>query len=251
MALVVAAVVFGGAAWWTSRTEVAMWQRQVSPGPLSASHASLANDCTACHTPVRGADEAKCIGCHAGASALLARQPTAFHADIGTCATCHVEHRGTTTRPTTMDHETLAQIGIAGLRRDEQNASSRRVLSWIRAHEQAGGDPLHPLVSAREAGLACATCHGTKDRHQQVFGNDCANCHATASWEIPGFQHPSPRSMECMQCHRAPPSHFMPHFQMVSQAAARQPEARVDQCFVCHQTTAWNDIRDIGWYKHH
>lgn len=249
--VIVAAVVFGGVAWWTSGAGVTMWQRQVSPGPLSASHASLAQNCAACHTPVQGADETKCIGCHVGASVLLARQPTAFHADIRTCTACHIEHRGGTIRPSTMDHDALAQIGLALLRRDEQNPSSRRVLAWIRAHEQANGDRLHPLMSPREAGLACATCHATKDRHQQLFGTDCATCHATTSWAIAGYQHPSPRSVDCVQCHRAPPSHYMEHFRMVSQPAARQPQARVDQCFVCHQTTSWNDIRELGWYKHH
>ena len=252
LTVTLAVLVFASVAWWTSRaSETIMWQRQVSPGPLSARHASLAQRCSACHTPVRGADAAKCIGCHASATALLARQPTAFHADIATCTPCHVEHRGSTIRPSTMDHEALARIGLTLLQRDEQNPSSRRVLVWVRAHEEGSGDPLHPLVSAREAGLACATCHGTKDRHQQLFGADCATCHATTAWVIPGYQHPSPKSVECAQCHRAPPSHYMEHFRMVSQPAARQPTARVDQCSVCHQTTAWNDIREIGWYKHH
>ena len=249
--LIVAGVALAAAGWWTSGEGVHVWQARASPGPLSASHAGLANNCTACHTPMRGSDELKCIGCHAGAGALLERQPTAFHADIGTCTACHIEHRGSTIRPTAMDHQALAEIGFARLQRDEENPSSRRVLAWIRAHEESSGDPLHPLVTPREAGLECATCHGTRDRHQELFGRDCAACHATQSWVIPEFQHPSPRSVECVQCHRAPPSHYMEHFRMVSQPAARQAAARVDQCFVCHQTTSWNDIRGIGWYKHH
>ena len=251
MVVILAVVAFAGGVRWTTRAGAAVWQAQVSPGPLSASHAALAQNCTACHTPMRGVEDVKCIGCHAGASALLQRQPTAFHADIGTCTACHIEHRGSSSRPSAMDHQGLADIGLAVLRRDEQNPSSRRVLAWIRAHEEAGGDPLHPLVTPREAGLECATCHATKDRHQQLFGGDCATCHATASWMVPGFQHPSPRSVDCVQCHRAPPSHSMMHFGMVSQPAARQLEARVDQCFACHQTTSWNDIRGLGWYKHH
>ena len=32
---------------------------------------------------------------------------------------------------------------------------------------------------------------------------------------------------------------------------AGQAHARVDQCFLCHQTTAWPDIPRVGWYKHH
>ena len=30
-----------------------------------------------------------------------------------------------------------------------------------------------------------------------------------------------------------------------------QPHADVRQCFLCHQTTAWNDIKGLGRYKHH
>ena len=43
----------------------------------------------------------------------------------------------------------------------------------------------------------------------------------------------------------------MMHFRMVSAKVAGQPHAAVRQCFLCHQTTAWNDIKGVGWYKHH
>ena len=233
-------------------TNLPLWQRQVSPGRLSTAHATLETNCAACHTPVKSAEATKCIACHANNTALLQRQPTAFHATIETCSTCHVEHRGTTVRPVTMDHVVLANIGLETVRRDDENPSNRRLLAWLRQHESSGAtDPTHPRVTSTEAALNCATCHSTKDRHQKLFGEDCASCHATASWTIADFTHPSPRSTDCVQCHQAPPSHYMEHFRMVSQAVARVPDARVDQCFRCHQTTSWNDIKDVGWYKHH
>ncbi len=43
----------------------------------------------------------------------------------------------------------------------------------------------------------------------------------------------------------------MGHFEMVSMAIAGQEHARVQQCYLCHQTDAWNDIKGVGWYKHH
>jgi hypothetical protein len=70
-------------------------------------------------------------------------------------------------------------------------------------------------------------------------------------WTIPEFRHPSPRSTDCVQCHQAPPSHYMEHFHMVSARVAGKPHAQVSQCYQCHQTTSWNDIRGVGWYKHH
>lgn len=231
--------------------DTSVFQQQVSPGRLSSAHASLETTCAACHTPVKGAEAAKCIACHANNTALLQRQPTAFHATIETCSACHAEHRGSRVRPVTMDHVTLASLGLETLRRDAENPSNRRLLAWLRQHDAAAGESTHPRVTPAEATLNCASCHSTTDRHQKLFGEDCASCHATAAWTIAEFRHPSPRSTDCVQCHRAPPSHYMMHFQMVSQAVARVPDARVDQCFRCHQTTSWNDIKGVGWYKHH
>jgi hypothetical protein len=84
-----------------------------------------------------------------------------------------------------------------------------------------------------------------------LFGKDCAQCHRTDKWTISEFRHPSAQSTDCVQCHQAPPSHYMGHFKMVSQRVACQPHADVRQCFLCHQTTSWNDIKGVGWYKHH
>ncbi|MBX9854860.1 MAG: cytochrome c3 family protein [Gemmatimonadaceae bacterium] len=234
------------------QADVALLQRQVSPGRLSAAHASLERNCAACHTPAKSAEGAKCIGCHVGNTALLQRQSTAFHATVGTCRGCHVEHQGLAVRPVTMTHAGLADIGLKSARQDADNETNRRLLAWMRQHDGSRTrTAAHPRVTTREAALDCASCHGTKDRHQSLFGRDCASCHATAAWTIPEFKHPSASSVNCVQCHQAPPSHSMMHFDMVSRNVARRPDARVDQCYQCHQTTSWNDIRGLGWYKHH
>ena len=224
------------------------WQQIASPGRLSSVHAFLKGNCAACHTPNKGAQGVNCIVCHANNAALLQRQPTAFHADITTCAPCHIEHRGGLT-PTKMDHAALAHIGLSQL---EQTSSSDPQSRRIR--RQMNDNSLlmeNENISAREAALNCAACHATKDRHRGFFGSDCASCHAVVKWTIPGYRHPSPNSHDCVQCHQAPPSHYMMHFKMISASVARQPGAQVDQCYKCHQTTVWNDIRDVGWYKHH
>jgi hypothetical protein len=69
----------------------------------------------------------------------------------------------------------------------------------------------------------------------------------TEPWSIPGMA----ARAECAQCHQAPPSHYMGHFHMISMMIAHQEHAQVEQCYLCHQTDAWNDIRGVGWYKHH
>jgi len=84
-----------------------------------------------------------------------------------------------------------------------------------------------------------------------LFGQDCAACHGAEKWSIPTFQHPSPMSRDCAHCHQGPPSHYMMHFKMISAKVAGKPHAELRQCFLCHQTTSWNDILGKGWYKHH
>ncbi|MCL4788854.1 MAG: hypothetical protein KJ070_19015 [Verrucomicrobia bacterium] len=233
---------------WRSAVE---WQRMANPGQLSQGHAFLDHNCNACHTPVKGVETASCIVCHANNSAVLQRQPTAFHADIGSCVECHREHQGRAARKTQMDHAALAHIGCKMLERTSPSSvpDMTKIQHWLRATATSAQPSDHR--AAEEALLNCATCHRTKDKHFGLFGMDCAACHATDRWTIPEFHHPSPASPDCAQCHQAPPSHYMEHFKMISMTVADQPHARVEQCFLCHQTTAWNDIKRVGWYKHH
>jgi len=234
------------------------WLSMASPGPLSEAHAFLTANCVACHAPIGASDAANCIACHADNETLLQRQPTAFHAAVDRCADCHVEHGGRGRRPTEMRHEVLTAVALRLLDAADDGTRSPieelrwRVVQTIAERRGVQVDSSASLgVTPPEAVLLCTSCHGNQDRHVGYFGVRCEQCHSTASWTIVGFQHPSPRSRECEQCHRAPPSHYMEHFSMVSMRAARQTEARVEQCYLCHQTTAWNDIVGVGRYKHH
>lgn len=263
---------------WSSSESRArpLWQQAVDPGSLSQSHVFLANNCAACHTPVKGVEPALCIACHADNTALLQRQPTAFHANVQVCSGCHVEHQGTARMPTRMDHSLLAKVGHGEIKVTQMAAppSSSEIESVAkllpgapdgldRPREEAASftetkvanvrdlPASHPRLSAGESALSCVSCHATKDRHQGLFGTDCFQCHDTAQWTVAQFLHPSARSTECAQCHKPPPSHHMMHFSMMSQPLARQPNAKVNQCFLCHQTTHWNDIKGVGRIKHH
>lgn len=258
-----AAVLLSG--WrWRDIDDLSAWQRQAMPGGLSLAHATLQDDCAACHTAVLGADDAKCIGCHANNTALLQRQPTAFHATIGSCGRCHIEHQGATANLRQMDHTTLARIGLKRVESsagDNQSLVQTDLLHWVRQHPMTAS-PIrsHPGLSAFEMTLNCQSCHATSDPHVGLFGPECTNCHATSAWTIARFQHPAPESFDCAQCHQAPPSHYMEHFEMISKTVAGQTDAevaqccgpaQVNQCYRCHQTTSWNDIKGVGWYKHH
>ena len=275
--LVVALIVGVNLDWRESGSRSrALWQQAVVPGALSQSHAFLSNKCAACHTPVKGVETALCISCHADNTALLQRQPTAFHASVQVCMGCHVEHQGTLRMSTTMDHDLLAKVGHLLLTTEEPatHGNSAKIEAVVRLPDQIppGQQQVvtpavpyaevdknvarelsvnHRRLGANDSMLNCVGCHATKDRHKGLFGSDCAQCHATTQWTIAQFAHPSTRSTECAQCHQPPPSHSMMHFSMMSAPLARQPNAKVNQCFLCHQTTAWNDIRGVGLVKHH
>lgn len=271
------------------------WQQVVVPGPLSQSHAFLTKNCTACHVPVKGVEPALCISCHADNTALLQRQPTAFHANIQTCSGCHTEHRGAMRMPTIMDHAVLvksAQRETAMKKTDggnshgdlsaadvelansvfakvppkttakahpptnaapppDQPCITSNDCEWSQVPNAPKLPPSHPRLAISEANLSCVSCHATKDRHQGMLGTDCVQCHATTQWTVTQFRHPSVNSTVCAQCHKPPPSHNMMHFSMMSARIASQPNAKVNQCYLCHQTTSWNDIKGVGWKKIH
>ncbi len=235
----------------------ASWQRMALPGDLSRAHAFLGHNCAACHTAVKGVEASSCVACHADNKALLQRQPTAFHAGIGSCIECHSEHQGIDKRPTDMDHLALSKIGLRQLQAEHlpqvENVQVRKnLLDWIGQHRSAShGSEIRTTLTPQEAVLNCASCHSNKDRHVGLLGQDCAQCHGTTKWVIPEFRHPSPNSMDCAQCHQAPPSHYMMHFKMISMTTAGVEKAEVNQCYLCHQTTSWNDIKRVGIYKHH
>ena len=230
------------------------WQQFVAPGPLSTAHGFLQGDCSNCHVSIEGVQAARCISCHANETALLQRQPTAFHSNIGTCVECHREHEGDAPLRSAMDHDALATIGLRQLARAPEGSEARLLYSHLFAHTPAGSARPGAAGFANtppEQLLDCYGCHQSRDRHVDQFGRECGSCHSTAQWTIPEYRHPPPSSTDCAQCHRAPPSHSMGHFEMVSKRVAGVEHAEVSQCYLCHQTTSWNDIKSVGMYDHH
>lgn len=201
----------------------------VNPGPLSAAHAFLENKCESCHTPNRGIDTSKCIACHTSSPELLMQPATTFHAQLTDCRGCHSEHQGKNVRPIHMNHEVLLKIATNYTSKDFYKDSTRY----------------------HTASLNCQSCHIYQDKHKEFFGKECASCHSTKTWKIPGYLHPSPTSTNCAECHKAPPSHFMMHFEMVDRFVTHEEHARVDQCYLCHKTDSFNDIKGVGFYKMH
>lgn len=225
------------------------WALSVQPGELSKFHSKLENSCNECHAPYRGVIREQCVTCHAAQSEILKKQNTSFHGSITSCTGCHFEHQGKDASITTMDHTHLALVATEMLRSSSASTqNSGLAIASTLATERKG---YHGPDAALEKALNCATCHENQDPHRSLFGTDCSSCHETVTWNIKSYRHPRPTSRDCSQCHQGPPSHYMMHFKMISERVAGVEHTQVNDCFVCHQTTAWNDIKGVGWYKHH
>jgi hypothetical protein len=250
IALTTAALIGAAAAivglYQSGPSSLARLAQSVQPGPLSAKHAFLEGKCETCHTPTRGVQAMACIGCHATAAADLGKPSTAFHATANDCRNCHIEHAGAA-RPTRMDHAMLLKIGSPPTAGRQGHPS----VSQGMADDLKRFLGLPVSQSAEKTMLDCKSCHGNRDPHRELFGTGCANCHETTNWRVAGFLHPSPASQECAQCHQAPPSHYMGHFAMMDQRVTGHHQAKVNECFLCHQTDSFNNIKGVGWFKHH
>lgn len=221
------------------------WRAAVLPGPLSAAHAFLSAQCESCHVPDKGVEAATCLTCHTFAPELLAKQDTAFHATIGECATCHVEHKGGD-RPIRMDHRALVAAGAARLPDPAERGSLAALERLLGEAAAALGPPGAALPAKQAERLECATCHTAQDPHRGRFGAFCQSCHTTENWAVAGWQHPSPRSTDCAQCHQAPPSHAGEHFLGMAQRVAIRRPTRIEQCYLCHQTNSFSRFRAAG-----
>ena len=217
------------------------WQNVTIPGPLSKVHAFLEDRCESCHVSARGPGPETCVSCHAADEKLLSIRRTEFHASVGECASCHVEHGGRDQRPIKMDHAALLTMMDKVSPAPIVPATSTTPAERARLYE-ALSRTLHPPAEMAASSLACANCHATEDRHRGLFGTECAQCHSLEVWTIVASRHPSPRSTECAACHLAPSSHYMMHFEMMSKRIARQPNARVEQCYLCHKVDTWSNI---------
>lgn len=197
--------------------------RMVSPGDLRPAHASMQQDCFACHTPFAGVSSEKCVGCHAiadigrvttkGAPLDRRSHMPPFHQLLARqdCMACHTDHprpRLTRNLAQPFDHAMLA-------------ADARARCS---ACHQPPADALH-----RGADLPCAQCHGVKAWKPAAFEHTqfslasphdtaCATCHVGGNY----------KAYTCYGCHE--------HQKGRIEAEHREHGIRdIDNCVRCHR----------------
>jgi hypothetical protein len=201
-------------------------------GPLSSAHASLKNDCQACHVDafVAVTDKA-CVGCHTGehkamsashadastAMLLAARHPPgvgekvlagfakAFNKPQGRCVECHTEHEGAGPMPPTPQkfcadcHDGMAaRLKAAGFKVDVADAGD-----FGTAHPE-----FRPLVRAAPGAKPARAMPGTGplvDYDGLKFPHDV---HLAANGGVARMaasfrgQYDFGKKLECQNCHR-------------------------------------------------
>ncbi len=192
---------------------------QISPGPLSRPHADLdGNDgCLECHSPERGVDPARCLGCHVPLARRI-EKGLGLHAsdEYANCARCHVDHHGSEfelvwwgeSGMETFDH------ALAGYLLGERHADascrdchrSANIETMAVAELRLRNKDLNRTFLG--LGQRCDTCH--VDEHRQQFAEmSCSQCHAGPEWKPALFEHDesrfplqgSHRDLECASCH--------------------------------------------------
>jgi hypothetical protein len=214
----------------------------LSPGPLSASHASLEGDdkCNRCHTSGKGVSDFLCTGCHGNVGATIAAGRGLHGRQFRgqPCAKCHSDHRGRgfaliRWNPASFDH---GQTGwpLQG------------------AHAAAKCNACHKSRSYLGLSQACTSCH--KDPHANRFGSACTNCHDQSQWKqvsLGKFNHDLARfplrgahlKAACNNCHGAPPKYTGLDFDGCVSCHADPHRGRFsERCVNCHKESSWHEI---------
>ena len=201
-------------------------------GPLSSAHASLKNDCQACHVePFVAVTDKACVGCHTGehkamsqahagastAMLLAARAPPgaggkvlagfahAFNKPQGRCVGCHTEHEGAGPMPATPQafctdcHEGMAaRLTSAGFKAgiadaDDFGTSHPDFRPLVRA--APGAQPLRATLGKG----AVSDFDGLKFPHDLHLAANGGVARMAASFR---GRYDFGKKLECENCHR-------------------------------------------------
>ncbi len=255
-------------AWWG-------FDQRSSPGPLHASHASVAAlqgnaGCVACH---EGSDftagvsmAAACNKCHLPIAEQMDKR-RGIHGVLkpetaNDCTHCHHEHIGDTLGLVTVAAFQRAGVGAPELFDHAQVGG----LKLTGKHEELQCIGCH--VNAKNTALAeghkrflgltqdCTGCHN--DAHKGELGPDCAKCHGQlqAFKDAPLFAHPKTFPLvdghskrTCSECHTNPADNFkglkldcaschMDDFDKTTKPAHKLAGLGTD-CAKCHSAANW------------
>jgi len=232
---------------------------QISPGELSAQHASLEGmgNCTKCHSLGKAVTDAKCLACHAELRTRITAG-RGYHARVKekACVDCHKEHHGRNFSivrfdPKTFDHRETG-FALEGKHR-EQECVRCHTPAKIVAKDVLENSTL--MASRTYLGLPreCKSCHA--DVHRAQLGGQCQRCHGNDGWKpAPRFNHETAKyrltgrhqQVACAKCHLVMPvdgttiRYAGIEFAHCSSCHADPHRGKFRKsCESCHSTNGW------------
>lgn len=199
LALALPAVFFLGGVSRASRG-APLLRAVLSPGDTAGPHSLGTFDCAQCHREARSVEDARCERCHD--PAISARLTNTAHVFQGTgdlrqalavpavdCATCHVDHRGTSARLADVNDRECGTCHRTepGSWRRLTSLESHPEFALVRARSEQGGGlrwfnhKLHLKKIADKFQKGCEACH-VRARNEPAFRPisftaHCAECH--------------------------------------------------------------------------
>jgi hypothetical protein len=214
------------------------------PGKVSAAHAKLEENCSACHDKAdRLRQTPLCLDCHKDIAKDIVAQRghhgRMANADKTQCRACHTEHKGRDAdivnfTPEGFDH------GVT----DFPLQGAHAALACGNCHKKG--------VAYRKADTACIACHRAQDIHKNTLGEACANCHEVAAWNKIRFDHEKTAfplreahaKLECNSCHFGPRYKGTPKRCVDCHAPDDVHKgSRGEDCGKCHTMTSWKTAK--------
>jgi hypothetical protein len=187
---------------------------QISPGELSAAHASLEgmDNCTSCHELGRSVESRRCLSCHKELNARITAK-RGFHTTLGgrECIACHKEHHGRDFDLIRMDEKVFDHSAVGFPLEGKHRRTGCRSChkgELIRDADVAKSSTITRSRTYLGLSRECAACHS--DPHAGALTGNCTKCHSLESWKpAPGFSHERTKfpltgrhaTVKCEPCH--------------------------------------------------
>jgi hypothetical protein len=190
----------------------------LSSGPLSAAHHKLG--CLACHVPLEGVPEERCVGCHPVGTIAgndggvpeggVAREAIALlHQSAPRCLGCHPAHEGR--KRAAFSHQTLTPEGLRACEACHARPDTGVHVNAIACERCHQTEAFRPARFRHQAASdpPCATCHEAQRPTDAVHsaGGDCGACHGSTGWRGASFEHArifalvGAHRLPCSSCH--------------------------------------------------
>ncbi|WP_193771113.1 cytochrome c3 family protein [Candidatus Magnetaquicoccus inordinatus] len=205
----------------------------ISPGALLKGHAELESDCFACHAPLFGISDGKCVSCHKVHAIGVTttkniplsekKSKIPFHQKLlgEDCVACHSDHAG------------VAKFRVKG-RFSHQLLEEKTRMQCISCHQRPN-DQIHRPLSAQ-----CDRCHSFRNwqtatfEHDKYFSFDkdhhvqCAVCHTGEDY----------KKYTCYGCHKH-------STEKIRKKHLKKGINDYERCVLCHRNANEHDAKEL------